>query len=831
MKLKLLFFLLCCSTANYAQNAADVDLVIGTGFVSYSNVQKIAIQADEKIIVGGFLDISGQGEYWQLRLARFDSDGSLDSSFQVSIFANSGYVNDIKIQPDGKILVAGNFTSSNGVYIPKLLRLNPDGTKDDSFLFAGGIVNSIALQPDGKIVVAGNLSFYINEHLQRNIVRLNTDGTVDSTFDFGFEGFPMIASTVNKVVVQPDGKIVAGGHFSVFNNEPQGSLIRFNADGTKDTSFIIGTGITTSTLIADIALQSDGKILIAGGFESWSGQPFGRLCRLNTDGSLDDSFVLGIGGSHISGIALQDNGKIIALGGIIVNGIQPRVVRINIDGSLDLNFDISGANNAVSCVALQTDGKILIGGYMNEVQGVSKNCFARINTDGSIDSTFISSTGLNGKVTTIGLQSDGKTILAGDFTKFDGITQHKIIRLESDGIKDTSFNIGSGFNNSIRIIIVQPDGKILVGGNFTVFNTTTANSLVRLHSDGTIDDTFTIGFNASVNTMVLQPDGKIVVGGDFTLFNGQTQNYCIRLNSNGTKDNSFGNETTFNGSITKLALQTDGKIMVGGDFTTFNGEDQNRLIRLHLDGTKDNTFQIGTGFTTFIRAIEILENGKMYIAATMPSYNGSYLSMPIRLNADGSVDSSFTQGAVINDTSSVDAIAVQVDGKVIVGGSFRYVNNLNQSPKRIMRLNADGTLDASFIENVTMPGQGSGFLEGACLAIAIQTDGKIWLGGSFFNYKNTASFSAIRLKGDSFLSTDNPVSILNKTLLYPNPVHNMLYLSDEVQSIKIADVSGKIVALIQKTNQVDFSTFAAGLYLLTIENENGLIETRKIVKQ
>ena len=837
MKLKLLIFLICLTTSNYAQNSADVDLVIGTGFIPFSQGQVLAVQSDGKILAGGNLSVSGSGSTAEARLARFNMDGSIDTSFQVQLFMEEGWLIDIKIQSDGKILVAGNFFLINNMPCSALVRLNANGSIDNSFQYIGNTVKSIALQTDGKIVIGGEFSFHINNHLQRNVARLNSDGTYDDTFDFGLEGFPMHYVLLEKVVVQPDGKILAAGSFDSFNGLQERCLMRFNSDGSKDTTFNIGLGAPGGSLLRDIALQPDGKILITGQFISWDGQPKGGFIRLNNDGSLDNSFVLNTEDVGFTNIELQTDGKIVGIAANIINGNFVRVARYNGDGTLDLNFTPDQPNGGIYGLALQTDGKILIGGFLTEIGGVAKNSFARLNSNGTVDTSFNSNTGFNEKVTTITLQPDGKVVMGGDFTLFDGVIQNKIIRFESNGARDVSFGIGSGFNNTVRSIVIQSDGKLLVGGNFTTYNGASTNYLTRLNTDGTKDADFImgVGFNDYVKTIALQSDGKIVIGGNFTQNNGQVQKYCIRLNSNGTKDESFTAATAFNDRITKIEMQSDGKIIVGGNFSTFNGQNQGHIIRLNPNGTKDDSFQIGTGFNSqssydIIRDIKILGNDKIVVAAITPLYNDNFSTTPIRLNADGSVDGSFLGASLNNDGSAVETIAVQQDGKLLLGGSFNGINNLPQSQKRIMRINAEGGFDASFNVGADLPPNSGGFNEGACLAITIQPNGKIWVGGSFFNYKKTASFSAIRLVGDSYLSLDNPQTLRSKTLLFPNPVQNMLYISTIMKSVKITDLSGKEITDFVDTDKIDFSHYERGLYLITLEQENGFRETRKIVK-
>ncbi|MEY3470703.1 MAG: hypothetical protein RLZZ223_53, partial [Candidatus Parcubacteria bacterium] len=148
--------------------------------------------------------------------------------------------------------------------------------------------------------------------------------------------------------------------------------------------------------------------------------------------------------------------------------------------------------------------------------------------------------------------------------------------------RDTSFNIGTGFNNWVYSLALQSDGKILVGGDFTSYQGVGANYIIRLNSDGSRDTSFNLGtgFNDSIASLALQSDGKILVGGWFSNYNGDTVNRIVRLNSNGSIDSSFNIGTGFNGSVYSLALQSDGKILVGGYFTSYQDQPAGYLIRV-----------------------------------------------------------------------------------------------------------------------------------------------------------------------------------------------------------------------------------------------------------
>jgi uncharacterized delta-60 repeat protein len=284
----------------------------------------------------------------------------------------------------------------------------------------------------------------------------------------------------------------------------------------------------------------------------------------------------------------------------ILGEISNRFLRLNSDGLYDDSMNLlAGFNNIVRTITLQSDGKIIVGGEFTTYRGTSRNRIIRLNSDGSIDSDFNIGTGFNNTVNTITLQTDGKILVGGFFTTYQGVTRNYIIRLNSDGSIDSDFNIGSGFNNQVNTITLQTDGKILVGGFFTSYQGTSRNRIIRLNSDGSVDSDFNIGtgFNGTVRTITLQSDGKILVGGFFSTYQGVTRNNIIRLNSDGSIDSDFNIGTGFNSQVNTITLQTDGKILVGGFFTSYQGTSRNRIIRLNSDGSVDTTLKLYSSST------------------------------------------------------------------------------------------------------------------------------------------------------------------------------------------------------------------------------------------
>lgn len=326
---------------------------------------------------------------------------------------------------------------------------------------------------------------------------------------------------------------------------------------------------------------------------------------------------------------------------------------LSYEGIINTGITVGTAfNNATTAIDYQSDGKLIIGGTFISYSGITANRIIRLNTNYSNDNTFNSGTGLNGSVGSIEVQSDDKILITGNFTTYNGTAVGKIIRLNSDGTLDTTFN-----NNVLsapvtqtdipvtRPIIIQPDGKILTGG----LQYSTASGLVRLNSDGTVDTSFSTnmgtGFKSGsagypVEHMCLQADGKIVCTGYFNTFNtGSTINLTsiLRLNSNGTLDTTFnvpfGSSTFYSFSPMVQYVPSSGKIISGGD----SSYGLPKFNRLNTNGSIDNTFGYDAAFSNGTpHSFEILSNEKILFSYEI---NGGYVPIWVaRMNSNGSED-------------------------------------------------------------------------------------------------------------------------------------------------------------------------------------------------
>lgn len=344
----------------------------------------------------------------------------------------------------------------------------------------------------------------------------------------------------------------------------------------------------------------------------------------------------------------------------------------------------TGVDISIMYTLIQPDGKILVAGGFTTYAGTAMSRLVRINQDGSKDGTFSIGTGANSYIYSLSLQSDGKIIATGQFTSFNGYSRNRIVRLNSNGSVDTTFNVGTGPDNWIRSSYIFPSGKIMVAGYFTSINGFAYNRVARLNSDGTVDTSFLggAGVSGALNTVVVQPDGKILVGGNFTSCNSTTRNYICRLNEDGTLDTSFSPPTGLNGWPYAILPQVDGKILVGGSFTTCNGSACGNIIRLNSNGTTDTTFVSSVGANGYVYTINPEQDGKFTIGGNFTTYNGTSRGYIARISDTGALDTTFSPAGGANST--IHSIRTLSGGNLIVSGNF---TTFNGSPiNRIVRI-------------------------------------------------------------------------------------------------------------------------------------------------
>jgi uncharacterized delta-60 repeat protein len=265
------------------------------------------------------------------------------------------------------------------------------------------------------------------------------------------------------------------------------------------------------------------------------------------------------------------------------------------------------------------------------VNGQSLNRVARLNTNGTVDTAFSRPSGLNSAVNALAPVANNGVVVVGGFSlPTPGITRYR-----TDGSIDTTFDPGSGINGQVHAVFVQQNSQVLIGGAFTVVNTFPRAKVARLNADGLLDQTFNPATNNGVVFAVAgQPDGKVIIGGTFTNVGGFNRRRIARLNVNGSVDTGFNPGAGANGSVNALVLQSDGRIIIGGDFTSINGTNRNRFARLNSNGSLDLVFDPGRGADGSVLSVALLPDGKVILGGAFTMVNGFLRRGVARVNGD-----------------------------------------------------------------------------------------------------------------------------------------------------------------------------------------------------
>jgi len=693
-------------------------------------------------------------------------------------------IHAIKIQSDSKILLGGSFTNYKATGNNRLIRLNIDGSLDTAFstnanaaLSSVTNIYDIEIQSDGKIIILCNESNF-------KLKRLNINGTEDTTYytNSSAIGFNFTATSIVRIKLQFDGKLyIFGGSLNHF---VYGScyILRLNTNGTEDTTFTNTvtrpSGVNAFNGPIRSVLEYGNKLFFGGTFTQWTTSPANQglsyLVAFNSDLTLASTFndvavrngttpLLSISNSSSFPFQLSPsfNGLLIVTGSFInyknikfLNNcifISPHTGEVNMEFSKRVSYGTRSRkfHGAVTRIKYSShdDSYVVGGGFLNygelfysSTDSLSSNTLSsyvvKLNSDGTSDNYFntncvyLGVSRFNASVSDVAVQNDGKVNLAGLFTNvsYSDIGPSNInninyfLRLNSDGTPDQSFITNSSirfsggvyvsrFSAAVTRTVVLSSGKILISGGFTNYTgsaggtTTGLNRFIRLNEDGTEDRAYndvatrngTAGkFNSTINAICELSSGQVLVGGAFTNYGANTgYSRLIILNSSGSigaSELSFinnaivsGTTAKFPGSVTSIVEQPDGKILIGGTFVNYGGiTGITRLIRLNSDGTLDTAFS---------------DNLKV---GTLPK---------------------LTLG-------QIDTIQVDSDGKILVGGTFDYASDgSSNSHYRFIKLNSDGTLDSSFMNNVRFSPTYT-----TTISSSLIRDGKYFLGGSFTNY-------------------------------------------------------------------------------------------------
>ncbi len=655
-------------------------------YSTIAHITSIAIQSNGKIIIGGQFVIMHNGANYP-NLIRLHTDGSLDESFLPSTPFQIGLeygVSSLLVDQDDNIYVGGTFVSYDGLSTKNIMKLNSNGaviTTFDTGSTINGTVTTMVLQ-NNKLVVGG--AFYINNSVAKCIIRFNLDGTVDNTFNIG-TGFN---DRVNKIVIDGD-KLIVGGQFYMYNNQNANYICRLLNDGTIDNTFTIGTGFNDN--VYTVERLSSGNFLVGGRFTWYNGETANQIVMLSGTGSRITTFNSTHSYNH-NGVYNYTPGVFhtveltndrIAVGGWFNNHNYTycgHFALIDHTGTYVLNNSTTGASKAPEKIKVDENDDLYVFTqssskfHNNTVYGMYK-----LSTDGEFIRTLASPMGNNNYISDLAKTSDNKHIVLGNITILNGTYLSHIALLNENFEVDHSINFGVGFDNTTTTIHKTNDNKYLIGGWFTTYKGQAARRIIQLNADGTIDNTFNsgTGFNSmQVNEIHPLEDNRYLIRGGFQSYNGQNAYKSVIINSDGSFYSNYNHLTSFNTEYLKYYIYPDGSCIVGSSFiTSYQNQPCNKLLKLTASGQIDTQFNFSNpfNFNLDIRDILVLEDGSILIAYK-ESFNGpNAMSRVMKLNPDGSLASDYDQTRTFN--GEIQKVAIQSTGKIIAYGDFVQFDN------------------------------------------------------------------------------------------------------------------------------------------------------------
>ncbi len=843
--LQLLVWLLFMQPLVNLLQAQTLDQNFSPTFKNPGQITKMALQPDGKVVLGG--DFTYAGGESKSRLARLNEDGSLDESFNPEGSGANSRIRAIAIQPDGKIIIGGDFTSYNGTPINRIARLTSTGALDPEFnvgsgaMGAGGVYD-LAIQPDGKIIAVGLLTNY--QGVTNRIVRINPDGSRDTGFNIG-EG----ANGLIRTVAVQGNNILIGGDFTTFNNTPANHIALIGPTGTIIDNFGGANGN-----VHEIRVLPDNSLLVGGEFTTFNEVPRNRLVKITPQRTVDATFnpanpatpnqVPGVSGGFsvvsVQTIEVQEGGKIF-IGGTFAqyNGTnRSSFAKLNADGTLDTEYNSGfGATGSggVQTIVLQNNMHPLVGGSFNAFSGRSTGIIALDGSTGAFRENFTGTVENDGEVKSIAMQGN-KIVVGGIFRFVNGEPRSNLARLNADGTLDESFEIGSGFNNTVNSVSVQPDMSIVVGGDFSAYNGTAVPRLARLWPNGALQSEFISALGTGPNlpvTSVLAYEEGILVGGYMTKFGTTDVGGLTRLRYDGSIDPTFNNgQKGAEGPQMRIeAIQMQGSyILIGGRFDRFNDVQRTNFARLNANGSVDATFAPSNANAIVYAVHKRPWDEKIHIGGLFTEYNGTPVNRLARLMPDGSLDPDFSVGA--GPGNSVRTIFAQSDNKVIVGGEFN--NFAGSNTRGIARVLANGQRDEGFgLSNA---------MDGYVYSIAFQDRGQLLVGGSFSTIGGQKRGSLARLSDETILSRPMPKQANTQLEVYPNPAKNNFRVSLSDPAIKAAIVSlyniqGRHLADYElkpengfMVQDIQVGHLSKGVYMLKLNTNQGSVHKKVIVE-
>lgn len=733
----------------------------------------VSVRAVEVDAAGGVLAAGVQWS-WPNAVTRFDDDGGLDPEFVAP--GADGAVTDLAIDDQGRILLAGEFSTVGGQGRSHLARLAADGTLDTGFVGPSidGTVLSMLRLADGRILIGGGFSS-VGGQPRQGVAMLTATGALDPSF-----GDPQVGGAATRGVtglaVTPDEDIYAVGDFTTVAGAPQAFVTRLDPDGTRDPGFTAPAMVAPRGLRA-VVLPPGGGVIVAGSVTEAAGVPRHGVARLGDDGALDPS--LGdVGADHdVEALLVADDGSLVLAGQFwnIDGSSRRRLARVDATGELDGSLGDAAVNGNLAALARQADGEIIVGGGFVNIENRLQAGLARVHwvsgpPAGTPDPTFdgdgvaLARFAPRGEVAyDVALQPGGQIVTAGAVAGRGG--RFSVVRRDGSGATDPTFGgdgaVQTNFTASddfARALVIQPDGRIVAVGH--AGGDSGPMALARYLADGRLDPSFssdgklTIDFGPGPEyaySVALRPNGRIVVAGEVA--GRTTQIGLAQVTRSGRLDPAFGGDGRVSVNLgpgpdwaAGLALQPDGAVVAAGG--SIVNDAAVAVVRVEPDGDIDRTFsgdgraRLSIEGQSVATAVTVDRTGRIIVAGGQETHRGQFLVAGI--TADGELDQTFGfEGSRLIDFSGRDDaaydLAVTPAGRIVVAG---YADG--GARMAIARITRRGSLDrgvGDFGEATVDPTDGPDLAFG----VAVQPDGRIVVAGGAGS--GAPSAAVLRLTG------------------------------------------------------------------------------------
>lgn len=654
---------------------------------------------DDKFLVCG--DFTQYGGVTHSRIVKLNKDLSVDTQFNSGVGFNA-VVNCLSLDPSSNSFYAcGNFTQYNGTTASRIIRLTATGSVDASFNTGTGFngnVLKIICDSQGRIIAGGTFSSY-NGTTATRIARVLSTGAIDTLFTNQTVGFN---NAVWSLELDSSDRVWCVGDFTSYNSTTYNRMVVLQSDSTVWTGITYSTGFNNGVYL--VKKLTDGKFLLSGLFTTYKGVSYTRIVKLTSSGDVDTSFNAGSGlDSYAFTVAeLADNSLV--LGGLFDtynNQLTSKLTRVSATGSIVAGFTQSYFNGLVRNVILDNSLLYVSGQFSSYVTTAGNRLFKYLDGN-EIDSEFNIGTGFNGVIREIRGWKD-KYLVCGQYTQFNGVTSSSMDMMTSTGSRISSFDTKFQFSPAAQVLCIETtsSGEIYAGGLFTQYDSKPAPTLIRINEYGqklTPDVVSFPGYGANNTTVRIKIDfeDKLLISGLFTAYGTYSVVRFGRI-----MPNSLLPDTTFDGgagitinsnNLGNIDIDRQGRYIVTGDLATYKGTSIGRIVRIDRSGNLDATFNTGTGFNSTTFGSLVQDDGKIVVWGNFTSYNGTEANYIIRLNENGSIDNTFNTGDGFS--GFVRTGFLDKDGKITLGGLFTRYNY--QPVSNIVRLNPDGTIDTSF---------------------------------------------------------------------------------------------------------------------------------------